>query len=901
MARNTDGTLAAFFVDPSGEVLFTQQFTPRGRWAPWKWLTNNALDIKGKSLAVAQNQDGRLELFLVGTGNPSLKNGGDLLHCWQTSPGGAWSEWQTILGHDSVLSPTHGNVIAAAQNKDGTLALFIIMPDLGVYLRQQLAPGGSWTNWQRLTHEALDIRGNSLAVTQRQDGGLELFLIGTNQDVLHLSQQDSDGQWGEWSILSFQGLTAAPLPGTRLAATRNSDGTLEVFVLGADLGVLGNRQSAPGGEWLGWQPISNAALRITGTSLAVSPPRDGPLELFLVGEGQDVLHTRQDAPNGSWMEWTLLKEQNSTLELAVGINADETLELFNIGTRQEVRHTWQNSPGESWHPAWSLRGRADSVITNDVPAGAEMEQRIATEHSLPGIGSEILPIHAALLHNGKVLYFGGSQYSIQPGEPRYEEAADSTRLWNPSTHDVELEGSPMRADPHPLTRVHDLFCCGHALLPDGQLLVAGGYAGVHARGGFDTNPGLRNTAIYSPSTRQWTATGDMTRNPAQPGALDTGGSWYPTLLTLPSGKVVSMLGFPAIEDLRENNTTVEVFDPSTGGWVNQNSDVPTPSSRKGPAYPRLHLLPDGRVFSTTPFTGVSGSEPERCYTWDPATRAWSALVPAPEGFKFGDWSNLHTSVLLPLRASEGYRARLLAVGASKPQLLDLGQPQPAWQPTGPRVLEGDPPRDNCCAVLLPTGQVLVLGGHFSEGHDHDGGTHARHVILTVELYDPFTNRWQIVADAQVTREYHTVALLLPDGRVWTAGSQKECAPGLQNRELRIEVFSPPYFFRRARPTISNAPLDLTPGASQPFSISTPQAGKVTRVTLVRCGSTTHGYDADQRCIELSILSRSATSVQVAAPPNNNVAPPGYYLLFVIDGDSVPSVGHSVKIHIAPGA
>jgi hypothetical protein len=98
MASNTNGTLIAFYVDPSGDVVFTQQLTPRGRWAPWRWLTNTGIDIKGKSLAVAQNQDGRLELFLVGTGDRSSENGGDLLHCWQTSPGGSCAMAWTTSG-----------------------------------------------------------------------------------------------------------------------------------------------------------------------------------------------------------------------------------------------------------------------------------------------------------------------------------------------------------------------------------------------------------------------------------------------------------------------------------------------------------------------------------------------------------------------------------------------------------------------------------------------------------------------------------------------------------------------------------------------------------------------------------------------------------------------------------
>lgn len=893
VARNSDGTLIVFYVGVGRDVLYTQQTSPSGGWTPWTRLSNTNGAITGRSLAVAQNQDGRLELFLVGTGNIASPNGGDLLRTSQITPGGAWGNWVQVLGQNSVLSPTNGNVVAAARNANGTLIVFAIKPDLGVYFSQQLSPGGAWSGWQRLTNAALSITGTSLAVAQNQDGRLELFLVGTGRDILHAWQTTPNGSWTEWSFLRGQNTTAWPHAGTSLAAARNSDGSLEVFALGSNLEVFRCRQLGPGGAWGGWQQLTNAAINITGTSLAVGQNQDGRLELFLVGTGQDVLQAWQTTPSGNWTEWSFVKERESTLSLAVGTNLNGTLEVFNIGLYQEVMHRWQLSPGGGW-TGWATRKTGDWAISNDVEQTAAMRQRIASEYSLADVGAEVLAIHAAVLHTGKVLYFGGSQYSnIQPGSPGYEAVTNSTRLWNPANNDVELEDTPMRGDIP--SRFHDLFCGGHAFLADGRLLVAGGYGGIlnRANTGQAANTGLRNTAIYNPVTGQWTAVGDMTKNPGQSSTLNTGGSWYPTLVTLPNGRVVSMLGSPAQADVRKNNNTVEVFDPQTNTWTNQLSDVPTPTNTEVPTYPRLHLLPNGRVFSTTPFRGAAGTNAPQCYTWDPQTKVWSVVCGPPSDYEFDNWVRLTTSVLLPLRASENFKARVLTVGGATAQVLDLSQANPVWQNTASRTLDGAPRRYNCNAVILPNGHVMVTGGFYDFANAAESS-----VVLATEIYDPSTNSWQTLAQAKVARQYHAVALLLPDGRVWTAGSQVRCEGGLQSRELRIEIFSPPYLFWGTRPTISNAPAAITPASSGSFTVSTPQAATISTVTLVRCGSTTHGFDADQRCIELAITSRSSSALNVSLPPDNRIAPPGYYFLFVIGSNGVPSVGRAIKINIA---
>jgi hypothetical protein len=137
------------------------------------------------------------------------------------------------------------------------------------------------------------------------------------------------------------------------------------------------------------------------------------------------------------------------------------------------------------------------------------------------------------------------------------------------------------------------------------------------------------------------------------------------------------------------------------------------------------------------------------------------------------------------------------------------------------------------------------------------------------------------------RMYHSTAVLLPDGRVLSAGSDS----GTLKRTY--EIFSPPYLFRGARPVIDAAPSSLTYG--QAFDVSTGDAGTLSKVVLMRPGSATHSIDIEQRDVELAFTS-AGSSVSVTAPSTSNQAPPGWYMLFLVNTEGVPSI--AAWVHLA---
>jgi hypothetical protein len=195
-------------------------------------------------------------------------------------------------------------------------------------------------------------------------------------------------------------------------------------------------------------------------------------------------------------------------------------------------------------------------------------------------------------------------------------------------------------------------------------------------------------------------------------------------------------------------------------------------------------------------------------------------------------------------------------------------------------------------VLLPTGDVFVCGGVRNVGANSDSTG-----VQRAELYRSATNRWQTLQPATVVRNYHSVALLMPDGRVWTAGSNKNGEqsfpmPNVDNRELRIEIYEPAYV-GQARPQIEEAPATIAYDA--PFTVETTQTNSIRRVALVRTGSVTHSFNSDQRYVACSFERSGPHRLRVTAPPTSAVAPPGYYLLFVVNRHRVPSVGRFVQV------
>jgi hypothetical protein len=195
------------------------------------------------------------------------------------------------------------------------------------------------------------------------------------------------------------------------------------------------------------------------------------------------------------------------------------------------------------------------------------------------------------------------------------------------------------------------------------------------------------------------------------------------------------------------------------------------------------------------------------------------------------------------------------------------------------------PRLHLNAVLLPDRTVFVSGGSLKQ----EDQPLAR---LEGEIYDPATDSWTLTAAATVPRLYHSTAVLLPDGRVVAAGgnpeggSQVAWLPPDPEEELQLEVFSPPYLFKGPRPQITAAPAEA--GYGQSITVNTPQATTIKWLSLVRNGVTTHSFDSEQRLVDLPITGRTAGTLQATLPANPNLAPPGWYMIFLIDQDGVPS-------------
>ena len=219
------------------------------------------------------------------------------------------------------------------------------------------------------------------------------------------------------------------------------------------------------------------------------------------------------------------------------------------------------------------------------------------------------------------------------------------------------------------------------------------------------------------------------------------------------------------------------------------------------------------------------------------------------------------------------------------EVIDLSESPLVWNYIQPMSW----PRIQLSAVLLPTGKVLVLGGAQT---DNVASTAA----LAADLYDPDTGTRVPAGTAAVPRMYHSVALLLPDGRVWVAGSN----PARGVWEPVMEVYSPAYLFAAdgspaVRPTILGAPGVVGYGAS--FDIATPNTN-ITSVVLVRPGAPTHAFDMEQRLVSLDFQSGSG-KITATAPPHGNVAPPGYYMLFLVNSSGVPSVATFVQLSPTP--
>jgi len=432
-------------------------------------------------------------------------------------------------------------------------------------------------------------------------------------------------------------------------------------------------------------------------------------------------------------------------------------------------------------------------------------------------------IHSSVLPGGQVLLFSYPVRSV--GSDAY--------LWNPAT------GGTTNVS---IGWARDIFCSGHSLLPDGRLFITGGH--VHA-GAYGL--GVKNNDIYDPATRTFS-----------PAPMLTEERWYPTNVELPNGRVLVFGGF---KDTKTSTkaVTVDSYDPV----ANTITTLPSTANRAFGNYPRLHLLANGKIANTNV---------ARTQLFDPATNTWTASALTV----YGGRGESGGSVLLPGSNKILSFSGPDGSGGAEPssEIIDFSAPTPAWRSTGPMNIG----RVWLNPVLLPDGKVLAVGGG-------TGGAYTNPVLQS-EMFDPATETWSLMASQQAPRVYHSTAVLLPDGRVLSAGHDNG------TMQTKGEIYSPPYLFKGPRPTIGTAPSTVAYG--QGFSITTPDASSIARVALIRPGSVTHSLHQDQRHVDLSFTA-SGTTLNVAAPANGRQAPPGDYMLFLVSSSGVPSVAAWVEV------
>ncbi len=517
----------------------------------------------------------------------------------------------------------------------------------------------------------------------------------------------------------------------------------------------------------------------------------------------------------------------------------------------------------------------------------------------------IAPVHLIHLHTGEVVaitlvYYPTPPATPDPCEPSCPEACvGKSYLWTPPPPDSP--GNPGQFQNIPNCR-NFLFCCGHSALADGRILTIGGHWSATQK----------YTDLYDPAlpldpVLRWNF-------PIPPGDMAKG-RWYPTGTTLADGKVLATSGTegPPVQGLPPPPWVIipELFDPAA---PTQSAWTPLPSAtRQQVYYPWMFLLPDGnlvdaghgesRILISSP-TWTWGSQPLGIAPWLPTP-------PTPPGHAGS--AVMHEPGKI-MKCGGGDPTVPGELGVASTFVVDLNgadpNAPPPWIPAGNMNIA----RIHHNLAILPDGKVLAVGG--AKYWDDDPLPNpvppcstplSLNVcpVLQPEIYDPQSGNWTLQESAHThPRMYHSTLILLRDGRVLSAGG---------DTQRNAQFFKPPYLVAPPgsppgnppppRPIITSAPTVVIYGQQYTIGYNANGGPAPTRVCLIRLGSVTHGFDQDQRRVPLSILVDGTNSLTVLAPANGNIAPPGYYMLFILNeyqrNQYAPSVATYVRVGPGP--
>ncbi|MFJ5261189.1 galactose oxidase-like domain-containing protein [Streptomyces sp. NPDC088387] len=571
---------------------------------------------------------------------------------------------------------------------------------------------------------------------------------------------------------------------------------------------------------------------------------------------------------------------------------DANITLFRHDTTAGWQY-WTDLKTLDMAAAWTQAG----VRTPEVPAGTD---RISWGVSVYGTGSattddytmeqvadpvpepectgtadecangkwEVLPaqnpvrsMHSVVLHNGKVLLIAGSGND----ESQFEAGTFTSAIYDPQNGSYRVIPTP-----------DDMFCSGHVQLQDGRVLVMSGNKGYPSADGTIGYQGYKDSYIFDPATETYSKTNNM-----------NDGHWYPSATVLGNGDVLS---FGGLKEDSSGSVTAERWSDAEQKWlplwqVNQTWSY-------WGLYPSMILMQDGRLFysgshvfgNNIPGTGSA------IYDYDANT---TTQVP---GLQQKDRRDQSASVLLPPAQDQ----KVLTLGGGHNEVnpeanrltdvIDLKEPNPQYvagppipQGTvdlgnGPVPQTGDQGKMYVSAVLLPDGKVLETGG----------ALHNRaNPVFESSLYDPETNTFDPVAADPEARGYHSSAFLLPDGRVMSTGDN----PGNGSWNHNVSIYTPPYLLKGDRPEITSLiDTEWNYGDTQRITVDRP----IAKAELIRPAAVTHSSDPNQRFVDLP-LSVDGNNIDLNVTSNPNLAPPGWYMLFAVDANGVPSVAEWVHL------
>lgn len=583
---------------------------------------------------------------------------------------------------------------------------------------------------------------------------------------------------------------------------------------------------------------------------------------------------------------------------AAAVTADGTCGLMNNNT---VCGDWKNGNccslyGYCGNSSAHCGAGCQSGDCTTTPAVVAPGASFAPAAPVPGnftvIGSSGVPaMHAALMQNGRVMFLDKLENYTQLILPDGYYAMSSE--YNPKDNTVV-----------PLAYKTNAFCSGGTFLADGRVVSLGGNAPLTW---LDPTVGDGFDAIRYLGRSSTNATLDG-QNWSEPGNKLASARWYATAQTMPDGSIFVASGSlngldPTVP--ANNNPTYEILSPV---GVSQGQNIPLEILEKSQPYymyPFVHLLNDGSLFI---FTSKSS---ERFSVSMNATLQTYPDLPGT----YRTYPNTGGSVLLPLTSVNNWSPDIIICGGGAYQ--DITSPTdpscgriqplattPSWEmdsmPEGRGMVEG---------ILLPDGTIIFMNGG-SKGAQGFGlmaspALEALHYNPTAALGE----RFKTLASSMIPRLYHSVALLLLDGTILVAGSNPVEMPVLEVSadnpyitEFRVERYTPPYLQgdnANLRP--SNVVLSTnTLSPTQTFTVTfiAPAGNENASIVLYHGGFVTHSVHMGHRMAVCDtsgfVAGLMEQTVMVTVPPNNNVVPPGPYVVYVLV-DGIPSIGQFVSI------